>query len=142
MFIRINDDISVAGQLTPADLAEAKAQGFALVINNRPDGEAPDQPSGAMMGEAAAANGLAYLQIPVAGGFSMPQVEAMAAALAGADGPVLAYCRSGTRSTNLWALARAAQGGDAETIVEAAGAAGYDVSGMMPTLRQLAAGRR
>lgn len=142
MFIRINDHISVAGQLSPADLAEAKAQGFALVINNRPDGESPDQPSARAMGEAAAANGLAYLEIPVAGGFSMPQVEAMAAALAGADGPVLAFCRSGTRSTNLWALASAAQGGDAAAIVEAAGAAGYDVSGMMPMLRQLSAGAR
>ncbi|MDO9489956.1 MAG: sulfur transferase domain-containing protein, partial [Sphingomonadaceae bacterium] len=76
MFIRINDAISVAGQLSPADLAEAKAQGFALVINNRPDGEAADQPPGSAMAEAAAANGLAYLEIPIAGGFSMPQVEA------------------------------------------------------------------
>jgi uncharacterized protein (TIGR01244 family) len=142
MFIRIDDRTSVAGQLSPADLAAAKAQGFALVINNRPDGEAPDQPAGRVMAEAAAANGLGYLEIPIAGGFSMPQVEAMAAALAGADGPVLAFCRSGTRSTNLWALARAAQGGDADAIVEAAGAAGYDVSGMMPALRQLSAGRR
>lgn len=142
MFIRINDDISVAGQLTPADLAAAKRQGFALVINNRPDGEAPGQPSGAEMGEAAAANGLGYVELPVAGGFSMPQVEAMAAALAGAGGPVLAFCRSGTRSTNLWALASAAQGGDPDAIVEAAGAAGYDVSGMMPALRQLSAAPR
>ena len=142
MFIRIDDSISVAGQLAPADLAEAKAQGFALVINNRPDGEAPDQPAGSAMAQAAAANGLAYLEIPVAGGFSMPQVEAMVAALGAAEGPVLAFCRSGTRSTNLWALARAAQGGDAEAIVEAAGAAGYDVSGMMPTLRQLSAAAR
>ncbi|MDO9488770.1 MAG: sulfur transferase domain-containing protein, partial [Sphingomonadaceae bacterium] len=63
-------------------------------------------------------------------------------ALAGAAGPVLAFCRSGTRSTNLWALASAAQGGDAEAIVAAAGGAGYDVSGMMPTLRQLSAGVR
>lgn len=142
MFIRIDDKISVAGQLSPADLAEAKAQGFALVINNRPDGEAPDQPAGAVMADAAAAAGLGYVELPVAGGFSMPQVEAMAAALAGADGPVLAFCRSGTRSTNLWALASAAQGGDPEAIVEAAGGAGYDVSGMMPTLRHLAAGAR
>lgn len=140
MFIRINDTISVAGQLSPADLAEAKAQGFALIINNRPDGEAPDQPAARVMAEAAAAQGLDYLEIPIAGGFSMPQVEAMAAALAGAQGPVLAFCRSGTRSTNLWALASAARGGDPDAIVEAAGGAGYDVSGMRPTLRQLSAG--
>lgn len=142
MFIRIDDTISVAGQLSPADLADAKRQGFALVINNRPDGEAPDQPAGAAMAEAAAANGLTYVEIPVAGGFSMPQVEAMATALAGAPGPVLAFCRSGTRSTNLWALANAARGGDPAAIVAAAGAAGYDVSGLMPALRQLAAAPR
>ncbi len=142
MFIRIDDNISVAGQLSPADLADAKRQGFALVINNRPDGEAPDQPAGDALAKAAAAAGLDYLAIPVAGGFSMPQVEAMATALAGAPGPVLAFCRSGTRSTNLWALASAARGGDPAAIVAAAGAAGYDVSGLMPALRHLAAAPR
>src|SRR3712207_1548634 len=122
MFIRIDDSVSVAGQLGEADLAQAAAQGFRRVINNRPDGEAFDQPSGAAMAQAAQAAGLDYVAIPVAGGFAMPQVEAMAAAL-DADGPVLAYCRSGTRSTHLWALAAAYRGGDPEAIVAAAGAA-------------------
>jgi uncharacterized protein (TIGR01244 family) len=141
MFIRLTDTVAVAGQLSPADLAEAKRQGFALVVNNRPDGEAPDQPAGAEMAAAAAANGLAYRAIPVAGGLSMPQVEAMAAALAEAGGPVLAFCRSGTRSTNLWALAEATRGGDPEAIVASAAAGGYDVSALMPALRQLAPAR-
>jgi uncharacterized protein (TIGR01244 family) len=139
MFIRIDDSISVAGQLGEADLAEAVAQGFRRVINNRPDGEAFDQPPGDVIAQAARAAGLDYVAIPVAGGFSMPQVEAMADALAGADGPVLAFCRSGTRSTHLWALASAYRGGDPDAIVAAAGAAGYDVSPLMPTLRQLSA---
>ena len=68
----------------------------------------------------------------------MPQVEAMAAELA-AGGPVLAFCRSGTRSTNLWALAAASMGVDPDTIVAAADAGGYNVSGMLPSLRMLAA---
>jgi uncharacterized protein (TIGR01244 family) len=114
MFIRIDEKVSVAGQIDPADVTRAAAQGFRRVVNNRPDGEALDQPAGAAIAEAAAAAGLDYVAIPIAGGFTMPQVEAMAAALD--DGPVLAFCRSGTRSTNLWALAAA----------------------LLPTLRQLA----
>ena len=139
MFIRIDDSISVAGQLAPADIAAAAAQGFRTVINNRPDDEGPDQPPGAAIAEAAAAAGLRYVAIPVAGGFSTRQVEAMAAALAEAEGPVLAFCRSGTRSTNLWALAAASQGGDPEAIVAAAAAGGYDIGTLLPTLRQLSA---
>lgn len=139
MFIRIDDSISVAGQLGEADVAEAATQGFRRVINNRPDGEAFDQPPGAAIADAAQAAGLDYVAIPVAGGFSMPQVEAMAAALAGAAGPVLAFCRSGTRSTHLWALASAYRGGDPDAIVAAAAAAGYDVGPLLPTLRQLSA---
>lgn len=139
MFIRIDDSISVAGQLGEADLAAAATQGFRRVINNRPDGEALDQPPGGAIAQAAQAAGLDYVAIPVAGGFAMPQVEAMADALASADGPVLAFCRSGTRSTHLWALASAYRGGDPEAIVAAAAAAGYDVGPLLPTLRQLSA---
>lgn len=137
MFIRIDDSISVAGQIGEADLAAAAAQGFRRVINNRPDGEASDQPPGAAIANAAAAAGLDYVAIPVAGGVAMPQVEAMAAALE--NGPVLAFCRSGTRSTHLWALAAAYRGGDPDAIVAAAAAAGYDVGVLLPTLRQLSA---
>lgn len=136
MFIRIDDSISVAGQVSPDDMARAAEAGFVRVVNNRPDGEAPDQPAGVAIEAAARAAGLDYTAIPVAAGFSMPQVEAMAGALE-ADGPVLAFCRSGTRSTNLWALAAAARGGEPDAIVSAAAAAGYDVSALMPALRQL-----
>lgn len=139
MFIKIDNSISVAGQLTEAEVANAAAAGFVKLVNNRPDGEAPDQPTGDAIARAAAAAGLSYAAIPVSGGFSMAQVEAMAQALADAGGPVLAFCRSGTRSTNLWALAAAYRGGDPEAIVAAAGAAGYDISALVPTLRQLAA---
>ena len=80
---------------------------MSAIINNRPDGEEMGQPAGDAVRAAAEDHGLAYTAIPVTGaGFSMPQVEAMGAALEAAGGPVLAFCRSGTRSCNLWALAR------------------------------------
>ncbi len=139
MFIRITDNVSVAPQITPGDCALARAQGFVAIVNNRPDGEAPGQPHCAEIRAAATAAGLRYAAIPIDHrGFSLPQVEAMAAELDAADGPVLAFCRSGTRSTNLWALAEAKRGGDPDAIIAAADAAGYDVEGLAPTLRQLA----
>lgn len=138
MFIRLTPMISVAPQIAPDDCALAKAQGFAAIVNNRPDGEAPGQPDSATMQAAAEAAGLRYIAIPIDHtGFAMPQVEAMAAVLKD-GGPVLAFCRSGTRSTNLWALAAASLGEDPDAIVAAAEAGGYDVSGMLPSLRMLA----
>lgn len=115
------------------------AQGFAVIINNRPDGEAPGQPGGADVAAAAEAAGLAYHAIPVGQqGFAEAQVSAMRAALADAQGPVLAYCRSGTRSTCLWALAAAAEGAPFDPLQEKARAAGYDLSPLRPLLEQLA----
>lgn len=141
MFIRLTDTVAVAGQLAPADLAAAAAQGFTTVVNNRPDGEVPGQPDGATMHAAATAAGLGYAAIPVDhSGLSMAQVDALAAVLDAAAGPVLAFCRSGTRSANLWALAAARRGGDADTIIAAAAAGRYDVAGLRPTLVELAGG--
>ena len=131
MFLKLDDRISVAGQIPPEALADAKAQGFVAVINNRPDDEQPGQPSGGEIAAAAADAGLAYTAIPVDhSGFRQDQVDAMAAALEAADGPVLAFCRSGTRSTWLWALARAQMGDDLGELVAKAGAQGYDLSGL------------
>ena len=112
-------------QLTPADVDEAAAAGIRLIVNNRPDGEEPGQPLSAEIEAATEGAGLGYRHIPVAGGFPPQQIEAMAQALE--HGPVLAFCRSGTRSTVLWALARARRGASAEESVAAAAAAGYDL---------------
>ena len=129
MFRKLDETISVAGQITPADIAEAAAQGFTFVINNRPDDEQPGQPAAAEIEEAAKAAGLGYRAIPIThAGFSENQVTAMQEALEAAPGPVLAFCRSGTRSTLVWALARARMGDDAETLQAKAQAAGYDLS--------------
>ena len=81
--------------------------------------------------------GLDYTAIPVSGGVSPDQVDAMRAALDAAKGPVLAFCRTGTRSTNLWALAEAKAGGDPEAITAKAAAAGYDIRGLRPMLDSL-----
>ena len=129
MFRKLDDSISVAGQITPADVAEAAAQGFTFVINNRPDNEQPGQPAAAEIEAAAKAAGLGFRAIPIThAGFSENQVSAMRDALEAAPGPVLAFCRSGTRSTLAWALARARLGDDADTLQAKAQAAGYDLT--------------
>lgn len=140
--LHIDDSISVAPQITPADIAEIAAAGFTTIINNRPDDEESGQPEGAAVRAAAEAAGLGYTEIPVTqAGFSHPQLDAMAAALEAADGPVLAYCRSGTRSCNLWALARARRGDQPDTLMAKAAAAGYDLTGIRAMLDTLAAAR-
>lgn len=132
---RIDDRVSVAPQIAPEDIAAIKAAGFVAIVNNRPDGEEGGQPTGDAIRTAAEDHGLAYTAIPVThAGFSMPQVSAMIDALATASGPVLAYCRSGTRSCNLWALAQAGLGADAEALVTDARGAGYDISGLRPLM--------
>lgn len=138
MFIRLTPLISVAPQIAAQDCALAAAKGFAAIVNNRPDGEVPGQPDADTIRAAAEAAGLRYADIPIDhSGFAMPQVEAMAAVLA-AGGPVLAFCRSGTRSANIWALAAASMGEDPDALVAAAASGGYDISGMLPSLRMLA----
>jgi uncharacterized protein (TIGR01244 family) len=115
----------VSGQIAPEEIA---ALGISTIVNNRPDGEEPGQPDSAVIEAAAKAAGIDYRHIPVAGGIAQPQVAQMADALAQAKGPVLAFCRSGTRSTYLWALARARLGDDGEELAGKAAAAGYDLS--------------
>ena len=138
----LNDRFAVAPQIDPEDLPAIAAAGYVAIVNNRPDGEEPGQPSGEAIRAAALAAGLAYAEAPVTGaGFSHPQIDAMTAAITGADGPVLAYCRSGTRSCNLWALAAARGGRDPALLVAQAQAAGYDLRGIRPTLDALGGSR-
>jgi uncharacterized protein (TIGR01244 family) len=125
---RINDRVSVAPQISPDDIPAIKAAGFTDIVNNRPDGEAAGQPSGAEIQAAVEAAGLRYHAIPLGReGVSSEMVEATKSVLEGSAGPVLCYCRSGTRSTTLWALSQAGEV-PANAIIAAAGQAGYDVS--------------
>jgi uncharacterized protein (TIGR01244 family) len=131
-FRRVTDSLTVSPQVTEADMARAAAEGFVLVINNRPDGEDPNQPSGAVIEAAARAAGLDYLHVPVRGGPTQEQVDAVRAAVEAADGPVLAFCRSGTRSIVTWSIGQALAGEDRETLVNQGREAGYDLSGVLP----------
>ncbi|WP_133364619.1 TIGR01244 family sulfur transferase [Qipengyuania sediminis] len=136
---RLTNAASVSPQISPEDVVGAKTSGFTMIICNRPDGEDAGQPCAAEIAAEAAASGLAFRHIPVVGGISAEAVAAMAEALASAKGPVLAYCRSGTRSTLLWAVAEASRGGDPETLAQAAAAAGYDVGPVRPAMDAFAA---
>jgi uncharacterized protein (TIGR01244 family) len=140
MFRKISDQLYASPQIGLDDIADAAALGVTLIVNNRPEGEDDNQTPGAEIEEAARTAGLDYLAIPIThSGFSEPQVTAMADALSGAEGPVLAYCRSGTRSTLLWALAEASQGGDPDALTNMAAKAGYDLGPIRPLMDMLKA---
>ncbi len=131
-FRRVTDQFSVSPQIAPADVAAAADQGFVLILNNRPDGEDPAQPAGAEIEAAAKAAGLAYVAIPVRGGPTAEQVAAVREAVEGAGGPVLAYCRSGTRSIVTWSLGQAQAGARSrQELVDLGAQAGYDLSGVL-----------
>jgi uncharacterized protein (TIGR01244 family) len=139
-FRALSANFLASPQITPGDISEARDRGVSLVINNRPEGEAPDQTPGEEIARTAREAGLDYRAIPIDHtGFSPAQVEAMVDALDSAGGKVLAYCRSGTRSTLLWALAAASQGHDLEAIAKAAAMAGYDVTPVRSAMDYLAA---
>lgn len=133
---KIDDRTCVAGQIRPEEIEAIRAAGIRMIVNNRPDGEEPGQPSAAEIEAAAGAAGLDYRHVPVASGFSADQVEKMGQALDDAEGAVLAFCRSGTRSTFLWALARAQSGDEPEELMRKAASAGYDLSPILPYLQR------
>lgn len=137
MIRQLDPHFAVAPQLMPDDLAEIAHAGYVVIINNRPDGEEPGQPTSAALRAAAEALGLTYAEIPVThAGFSHPQLDATAAAMA--NGRTLAFCRSGTRSCLLWALASAKTGADPAELAAKAAAAGYDLSPVAAMIDALA----
>lgn len=139
-FRRLSESVMVSPQISLADIELAHADGVALIICNRPDDEEPGQLGSDLIRQTAAEKGIEYLSIPItSGNFTEPQVKEMADALASTDGQVLAYCRSGTRSTLLWALAKASMGADPGLLAQQAQTAGYDVSPIRPIMDMLAA---
>ena len=131
-FRRVTDDLSVAPQISLTDVAEAGRQGFRTLISNRPDGEEPGQPSAAEIGAAAVAAGLAFHHIPVRGAPTPDQVEKTRIVLQDAAEPVLAFCRSGTRSIVTWSLCQATSGAmDRGELVNLGRQAGYDLTGVL-----------
>jgi uncharacterized protein (TIGR01244 family) len=133
---RINEHVSVSPQISPEDIAAIKAAGFVAIINNRPDGEAPEQPASAEIEKAAQAAGLTYHHIPLGReGVTPEMVAETKQVLEGSTGPVFCFCRSGTRSTTLWALSQAGEQPAAD-IISAAANAGYDMSHLAGHLSQ------
>lgn len=104
----LSPSVSVCGQLDPAAMSWAAEQGYKSVINNRPDFEGgPEQPTNEAIAAAAKEAGLEYRFLPVAGNYQSPEeIEAFAALLAELPAPVLAFCRSGARSTKLFVAAQ------------------------------------
>lgn len=129
-FNKINDSLTVSSQITPDEVPRLAEKGFKALINNRPDMEVGPDLSSDVMEEAARAAGLSYLYLPVfPGQFTADLIGEMARVLAETEGPVYAYCRSGTRSCTTWALSQAGTL-PADEIVKQAAGAGYDLSGM------------
>lgn len=129
---QVTDSFAVAPQIGLDEFALAAAQGFKHIINNRPDGEAPGQPTSAQAEAAARAAGLTYAFAPFVGHPTPAAIEAAAAA----HGPTLAYCRSGMRSITAWALAQAAGGTSLADILESAYRAGYSLDPLSALLKQ------
>ena len=126
---QLDDKTMVSGQIDPAALPDLAAQGVTLIINNRPDHEDLDQPTSAEMETAAKACDIAYRHVPIARGMGPSDVEAMRSAMTAAgDGKVLAYCRSGNRSTLAWAVARSEDGVAREELERCADQAGFSLA--------------
>ena len=129
---RITPDYAVSPQIAPEDLPDIAAQGFRTVICNRPDAEVPVELSSEVLRVAAEAAGLGFVDNQVTHQMLTPdRVAAQAEAMA--EGPTLAYCASGNRSSILWALGQAGRM-PADEIIEAAGRAGYNLSALRPRL--------
>jgi uncharacterized protein (TIGR01244 family) len=130
---RVTDRFAVARQLSADEAAAAAQGGVTLVINNRPDGEEPGQPSGSEIAAAAQKAGARYLHLPFQGMPSPGLVDEMRAAIDAADGPAVAFCRTGTRSVFTWALGRLVSGESSrDEVIAAALGAGYDLSPHLP----------
>jgi sulfide:quinone oxidoreductase len=129
--IPLAPELSVAGRLDRADIDALAQAGVRTIINNRPDGEDPGQLPAAEARKLAEAHGIAYHHIPVtAASLTKSDIDAFAATLRTAAQPVVAHCRSGTRSTLLWALARLREGADPLALIAEAARHGIDIAGL------------
>ena len=129
MIRELDDKTLVSGRITAADIADLQRQGVTMIVNNRPDHEDEGQPLSGEIEEAAGQAGIEFRFIPIARGMGPADVEAMHSAMQECgDGKLLAFCRSGTRSTLAWAVARAREGVAREELEVGAAKAGVDLS--------------
>lgn len=139
---KLSPKLTVAPQIVETDPARLKAEGFGLILNNRPDGEEPGQWTAAAAREAATKAGLAYVHQPV----TSPTIDAAAVAafaktVAESPAPVYAHCRSGTRCYVLWAAGEALAGrADAATLAAEGASRGFDLSGLPALVARLQGG--
>ena len=137
---QLTPNLAVSPQINPSDVALLARSGFKTLINNRPDNEA-GAVDHQLMAQAAADAGMEYRYLPFRPGQITPdRIQGFADALDGAR-PAIAFCRSGNRSTVLWALAQAGKLSESE-VLETAARAGYDLSGVVPLMRSLAGASR
>lgn len=123
--------ISAAGALDRGAIEALAAQGVKTIVNNRPDNEDAGQLPADEARRIAEAHGIAYHHIPVTmASLSRSDVDKFAAVLARAAGPIVAHCRSGTRSALLWALARMRDGDDPQALIAEAARRGLDLAAL------------
>jgi uncharacterized protein (TIGR01244 family) len=134
----VTDRFAVSGQIRPEEVADLGRR-FALIINNRPDGEDANQPAAADIDAAARDAGVNYVHIPVRGEPTPDQIRQVRVALSSVRGEALAFCRSGTRSITTWALGEGLAGHPVEDLEAKGRAAGYDIGpalgSVLPRLR-------
>jgi uncharacterized protein (TIGR01244 family) len=136
MHRQLDEKTLVNGQISPDDVAELKALGVTLIVNNRPDGEDAGQPESEDIEEAAKAAGIDYRHVPIARGMGPSDIEAMREAMHSVgDGKMFAFCRSGNRSTLAWAVAKSEDGVSREELNRCANEAGFDLGPVSHLLR-------
>lgn len=124
---RLAPGVTVSPQIDAANVAELAASGVSLIVCNRPDGEDPGQADAATLKAAAESCGVAFLHMPVMGRPTVDQADALGRALEGV-GQAHLYCRSGMRSTAMWAMMKVLKGAAAEDVEATAAGAGYDLT--------------
>jgi uncharacterized protein (TIGR01244 family) len=136
--------VALTGQLKPADMKALAQAGIAVVINNRPDGEALfGQPRTADLEKAAKEAGLVFLDLPFSGPRATPdQVRALADLLAEGEDKIVAFCKSGMRSALLWGAASLANGRSLDEVLAGGRKAGQELSGAAEVMTALAQAAR
>ncbi|WP_128253949.1 TIGR01244 family sulfur transferase [Falsirhodobacter deserti] len=134
---QITDNYAVSPQIGLEDVATLREAGFTTVIDNRPDEEIPASLHADKMRSAVEAAGMVFVDNPITpGNLTMNAVEAQRQAIDASQGPVLAYCASGNRSSIIWALAYAAEM-DTDDLIALPARHGYDLNHLRPTLEKM-----
>ena len=135
---QITPDYAVSPQIAPEDIGAIAAAGFTTILCNRPDAEVPPDLQTGAIRAALEARGLRFVENAFnAQTLSLDHVEAQGRAIDDAEGPVLAYCASGNRSSIVWALSQAGRQ-PADALIAAGARHGYQLEGLRPQIEALA----